>query len=166
LIVVVPIVLLFCAVDLLLSCGLDGNELFCSSPLTVIHSTWNPSSNRLGGHQVVNVSSVMHRRARIDDPEKFLREFKEGDYSQAKLANVLFTFELQRRWQGKGVQACAVDPGAVASDIWRRSLFNRKPWKWLVKVNHLALHSCPLYGVSSYHFLGRSQSCESQGLYS
>ncbi|KAH9542587.1 hypothetical protein CY35_13G015400 [Sphagnum magellanicum] len=84
--------------------------------------------------RVVNVSSAMHRRARIDNPEKFLREFKEGDYSQAKLANVLFTFELQRRWQGKGVQACAVDPGAVASDIWRRSLFNQKPWKWLVKL--------------------------------
>jgi NAD(P)-dependent dehydrogenase (short-subunit alcohol dehydrogenase family) len=50
--------------------------------------------------RVVNVSSAMHRRARIDNPEKFLREFKEGNYSQAKLANVLFTFELQRRWQG------------------------------------------------------------------
>jgi len=64
------------------------------------------------------------------------------------------------------IQTLVIGTGAVASDIWRRSLFNRKPWKWLVKVNHLALHSCPLYGVSSYHFLGRTQSCESQGLYS
>ncbi len=64
------------------------------------------------------------------------------------------------------IQTLVIGTGAVASDIWRRSLFNRKPWKWLVKVNHLAFHSCPLYDVSSYHFLGRSQSCESQGLYS
>lgn len=64
------------------------------------------------------------------------------------------------------IQTLVIGTGAVASDIWRRSLLNRKPWKWLMKVNHLALHSCPLYGVSSYHFLGRSQYCESLGLYS
>ncbi|CAM6058423.1 unnamed protein product [Sphagnum tenellum] len=35
---------------------------------------------------------------------------------------------------GKGVQACAVDPGAVASDIWKRTKYNRPPWKWLAKI--------------------------------
>jgi NAD(P)-dependent dehydrogenase (short-subunit alcohol dehydrogenase family) len=82
--------------------------------------------------------------------EKFLRDFEAASYAEAKLANILFTFELQRRWQGKGVQACAVDPGAVASDIWKRTKYNRPPWKWLAKVlkqaypSHLLLDYCSL----------------------
>ncbi|CAM6004670.1 unnamed protein product [Sphagnum balticum] len=91
--------------------------------------------------RVVNVSSIRHRQAKMHDPvyhdvlrEKFLRDFEAASYTEAKLANILFTFELQRRWQGKGIQSCAVDPGAVASDIWKRTKYNRPPWKWLAKI--------------------------------
>jgi len=76
----------------------------------------------------------MSRGVKFPDPEKFLRDFEAGQYSQSKLANILFTFELQRRWQGKGIQACAVDPGAVFSDIWRTSIYNKPPISWALKV--------------------------------
>jgi hypothetical protein len=33
------------------------------------------------------------------------------------------------------IQTLVIGTGAVASNIWRRSLFDRNPWKWLVKVN-------------------------------
>ncbi|CAK9863954.1 unnamed protein product [Sphagnum jensenii] len=57
--------------------------------------------------RVVNVSSIRHRQGKMQDPvyhdvlrEKFLRDFEAASYTEAKLANILFTFELQRRWQG------------------------------------------------------------------
>ncbi|KAG0627544.1 hypothetical protein M758_2G209700 [Ceratodon purpureus] len=84
--------------------------------------------------RVVNVSSIMGRGVTIPDPEKFFKDFRAGQYAQAKLANILFSFELQRRWQVKGIQTCAVDPGAVMSDIWRRSRFNKPPISWGMKV--------------------------------
>ena len=38
-------------------------------------------------------------------------------YSQAKLANLLFTYELARRLDGTGVTANAVHPGAVRTNF-------------------------------------------------
>ena len=69
------------------------------------------------GSRIVNVSSEAHRRGTIywDDIE--LREgygsFKA--YSQSKLANVLFTYELSRRLVGTGVTANCLHPGVVGS---------------------------------------------------
>eukprot|EP00850_Spirogloea_muscicola_P016140 SM000129S26127 [mRNA] locus=s129:86932:88652:+ [translate_table: standard] len=87
------------------------------------------------GHalQVVNVSSITHRYVDIPDANKFLHDFASGLYAQCKLANVLFTNELHRRWRGRNIEAFAVDPGAVLSDIWRNSKFSRPPWKWLAQ---------------------------------
>jgi len=42
------------------------------------------------------------------------------EYAVSKLSNVLFTEELARRLDGRGVTAYALHPGVVASDIWRR----------------------------------------------
>lgn len=41
------------------------------------------------------------------------------EYSNSKLANVLFSAELGRRLAGSGVAAYALHPGVVASDVWR-----------------------------------------------
>lgn len=67
--------------------------------------------------RIVNVSSGAHMGGRInfDDLmlEKKYRSF--AAYSQSKLANVLFTYELARRLEGSGVTANALHPGGVAT---------------------------------------------------
>lgn len=42
-----------------------------------------------------------------------------GAYARSKLAGVLFTKELAKRFQGSSVTAYAVHPGLVQTDIWR-----------------------------------------------
>lgn len=69
--------------------------------------------------RVVNISSTMHSSARhgldFDDLES-RRHFRGSEvYARTKLANVLFTRELARRWRDTGVTANAVHPGFVAS---------------------------------------------------
>ena len=44
-------------------------------------------------------------------------------YADSKLANILFTLESGRRWDGRGITANAVHPGVLATDIW-----NKTPW--------------------------------------
>jgi NAD(P)-dependent dehydrogenase (short-subunit alcohol dehydrogenase family) len=71
--------------------------------------------------RVINVSSGSHRGARINFEDlqgekcyQFLRA-----YGQSKLANVLFTYELARRMEGKGVCVNAVHPGFVLTNLGR-----------------------------------------------
>lgn len=67
------------------------------------------------GSRVVTVTSMMHRMGRIDfdDLQGEHRYRKWAAYSQSKLANLLFTYELQRRLSAAKVEtfAVAVHPG-------------------------------------------------------
>jgi retinol dehydrogenase-14 len=67
--------------------------------------------------RVVNVTSTASRRGRIDfDDLQGDRRFSGSRaYSQSKLANVLFTYELARRLEGTGVTVNCVHPGVVRS---------------------------------------------------
>jgi NAD(P)-dependent dehydrogenase (short-subunit alcohol dehydrogenase family) len=83
--------------------------------------------------RVVNVSSITHRFGKIGNPNTFLTNWGQGSrYANTKLANVLFAFELQRRWGEAGVCSCAVDPGSVGSSIWKDSLFGKPPFSWII----------------------------------
>lgn len=78
------------------------------------------------GARIVNVSSQAHRRGKIDfaDPNWQNRSYKRiGAYGQSKLANLLFTFELQRRLDDAGVDAMAMaaHPGWTATDLQRHT---------------------------------------------
>lgn len=53
---------------------------------------------------VVNLSSIMHRVGDIPDVDAFLHTWEAGGYDESKLANVLFTYEAQRRLGPLGVQ--------------------------------------------------------------
>ncbi len=69
--------------------------------------------------RIVNVSSEGHKVSgmRFDDLQAERRYTAMGAYGQAKLANVLFTYELARRLRGTGVTVNALHPGSVASNF-------------------------------------------------
>jgi NAD(P)-dependent dehydrogenase (short-subunit alcohol dehydrogenase family) len=73
------------------------------------------------GARIVNVSSTMHKIGRMawDDLQSRERYGKWRAYGQSKLANLLFTYELQRRLSAAGKDAIAVaaHPGYAATNL-------------------------------------------------
>ena len=72
--------------------------------------------------RVVTVASGAHRTGRIDanDLNWETRHYQRwAAYAQSKLANLLFTFELQRRLEkaGSSVRALAAHPGYTSTDL-------------------------------------------------
>jgi NAD(P)-dependent dehydrogenase (short-subunit alcohol dehydrogenase family) len=86
--------------------------------------------------RVVTVSSGAHRigQLRIDDLNWRERSYQRwGAYGQSKLANLLFTLELQRRLAqaGSAVRALAAHPGYAATNLQRRtgSRIQNRSWR-------------------------------------
>jgi NAD(P)-dependent dehydrogenase (short-subunit alcohol dehydrogenase family) len=79
--------------------------------------------------RVVTVASAAHSGARkgldFDDLQSTKRYRSFGVYARSKLANILFTRELARRWDDTGVTANAVHPGFVASRFGRDGDYGR-----------------------------------------
>ncbi|MBK8049646.1 MAG: SDR family oxidoreductase [Anaerolineales bacterium] len=73
--------------------------------------------------RIVNVSSDAHKGGHInfDDLMGEQKFSGFGAYAQAKLANVLFTYELARRLEDSGVTANALHPGFVATGFGRNN---------------------------------------------
>jgi retinol dehydrogenase-14 len=69
--------------------------------------------------RIVNVSSGDHSNATIDfDDLQGEKGYKGAKaYSQSKLANVLFTYELARRLEGTGITANCLHPGVVGTNL-------------------------------------------------
>ena len=71
--------------------------------------------------RIVNIASEAQGIGKIDfddlQKEKSYGMFGFGAYAQAKLANVMFTYELARRLQGTGVTVNAVGPGPVSTNF-------------------------------------------------
>ncbi|MFC4534945.1 oxidoreductase [Sphaerisporangium dianthi] len=81
------------------------------------------------GSRIVTISSNAHRRGTIDfdDLQAERRYHPMNAYAQSKLANLLFTYELQRRLAGAGAGTIAVaaHPGAARTRLMRHS-----PWHY------------------------------------
>jgi NAD(P)-dependent dehydrogenase (short-subunit alcohol dehydrogenase family) len=77
------------------------------------------------GSRIVTVSSVAHRRGvmHFGDLQSEHRYKPADAYGQSKLANLLFTNELQTRLEaaGAGTIALAAHPGNARTDLWRTS---------------------------------------------
>ncbi|HJT95579.1 MAG TPA: SDR family NAD(P)-dependent oxidoreductase, partial [Mycobacterium sp.] len=76
------------------------------------------------GSRVVTVSSVGHRlmaRIHFEDPHLERKYNRVEAYGQSKLANLLFTYELQRRLKAKGTPtvALAAHPGFSDTELMR-----------------------------------------------
>jgi NAD(P)-dependent dehydrogenase (short-subunit alcohol dehydrogenase family) len=98
------------------------------------------------GSRVVTVSSVSHRQGtiRFDDLQSEGGYSPNHAYQQSKLANLLFTYELQARLSEAGADtiALAAHPGVVRTELWRTTSGLEKllmsPWLkpisfWLVQ---------------------------------
>jgi NAD(P)-dependent dehydrogenase (short-subunit alcohol dehydrogenase family) len=71
--------------------------------------------------RIVNVASEAHRRVpgiNFDDLQSERGYNSVRAYGQAKLANVLFTYELARRLDGTNISVNVLHPGVVATDMW------------------------------------------------
>ena len=78
------------------------------------------------GSRIVTVSSFAHRQGRIDlDDLSFdRRRYRpSAGYGQSKLANIMFTYELQRRLAEAGAKTIALtlQPGAVPTELQRHA---------------------------------------------
>ena len=74
------------------------------------------------GSRIVTVSSQGHRFVRgirFDDLQAERSYRRVGAYGQAKLANLLFTYELQRRLTGTNTIAVAAHPGGSKTELTR-----------------------------------------------
>jgi retinol dehydrogenase-14 len=131
--------------------------------------------------RVVNVTSAASRRGRIDfDDLQGDRSFSGSRaYSQSKLANVLFTYELARRLEGTGVTVNCVHPGVVRSTALGRGerfpLPVRLAWPLLrplmkspeqgARTSVYAATSPDLEGVSGRFFANSRQARTSEASY-
>lgn len=75
--------------------------------------------------RVINVASVAHLSGKLDlaniNGKGDMGTGGLGAYGRSKLALVLFTFELARQTQGRGVSVNCLHPGAVRTGIWRHA---------------------------------------------
>ena len=92
--------------------------------------------------RVVTVSSLAHRNAEIyfDDLQAEKSYSAQARYGQSKLANLLFTFELDRRLRaaGSAIRAMAAHPGIARTELTRHF---SGPARLLMPVVGLALNS-------------------------
>jgi NAD(P)-dependent dehydrogenase (short-subunit alcohol dehydrogenase family) len=99
---------------------------------------WRRSCSRIccaiassAGASVIQTSSVAARRFSrfdIDDLNAERRYSASSAYGNAKLANILFTREIVRRWGDDGVAAAAFHPGVIGSSFASTA---KGPWRFL-----------------------------------
>ncbi|MFI4868264.1 MAG: SDR family oxidoreductase [Steroidobacterales bacterium] len=111
--------------------SIDGFELtFATNHLGPFLLTALLSDRLSDSARVINVASRIHYRGRIDfdritNPRARYRA--TAAYAQSKLANVLHTFALARRWSGTPICANCLHPGVVATNLLPRWLRVVKP---------------------------------------
>jgi len=87
--------------------------------------------------RIVNVSSLAHTRGQIQwDDINFEKTPYDAikAYGQSKLANILFTKELARKGEGSGVNAYALHPGVINTELGRHLKDTFGPFVCLWKV--------------------------------
>ncbi|HKJ66549.1 MAG TPA: SDR family oxidoreductase [bacterium] len=128
--------------------------------------------------RVINVSSEAHRGASInfDDLQCEEKFSPMRAYGQSKLANILFTYELDRRLENTNITVNALHPGFIASNFGRNAgllgkiimpvlyLFAKSPEKGAQTSIYLAT-SPEVEGVSGHYFINEQPATSSEESY-
>ncbi len=108
--------------------------------------------------RIITTSSIAHTGARIEfDDIQFEKRTYSGikAYGQSKLANILFTKELARRLEGKGVTANCFHPGAVRTNLVAQD----NPWYYrLIWTSAGSFFLSPEKGADTAVYLASSSS--------
>jgi len=133
------------------------------------------------GSRVVNVSSTFHKPGRInfDDLHGDKTYWKWGAYAQSKLANLLFTYELQRRLSAAAAKTISVacHPGYASTNLQSAgprmagSSLGETAWGWINRLfaQSAAMGALPtLYAatcerVAGGDYIGPDRLGESRG---
>ena len=129
--------------------------------------------------RIVTVSSGAHTRGRIDfDDLQGGRNYSgQRAYSQSKLANVMFTYELARRLDGTGVTATVLHPGVVRTGFGAEDqpayfalmarvarLFMKTPAQGAITTVYLA-SSSEAEGITGRYYANRRPKTASKAAY-
>ena len=115
-----------------------GHFLLTNLLLNHLLSSKNEMANgEVEAGRVVNLSSVCHHFASPCEERKsgsgsmtfdadWWRDtatihVSKNTYKESKLASLIFTYELNRRFNSAGLRSISCNPGSVNSDIWRKS---------------------------------------------
>ena len=113
------------------------------------------------GARIVNVSSVMHKRAKIywDDINWERNTYSPVKaYGQSKLANILFTRELAHRLEADGITCYALHPGVVATEISRHLQQKMGVFSFLAKYFQYLFNKTPESGAQTTIFCAVDES--------
>jgi retinol dehydrogenase 14 len=99
--------------------GIEGTLAVLHLAPFLLTSLLLPMLQKSTPSRIVNVSSWSHRRAKLDLDDLQMRErySPSGAYSRAKLINVLWSYELDRRLEGTGVTVNLADPGGASTEM-------------------------------------------------
>ncbi len=88
--------------------------------------------------RIVVVASQVHSQGTIhfDDLQSAKSYAPQTAYSQSKLANVLFTYELARRLQGTGVTVNCLHPGVIATNLLSDYMAKPRAMGFLSRLTH------------------------------
>ncbi|MCY4021073.1 MAG: SDR family oxidoreductase [Chloroflexi bacterium] len=140
--------------------------------------TLKKTAQEQGEARIVNVSSSAHFSARdgirLDNLGDAVGSAGFRAYSQSKLANVLFTYQLARRLEGTGVVANALHPGFVNTGFGHnmkgimglavkvlQRLIARRPEKGAETLVYLA-SSAEVAGITGKYWKDRAQERSSE----
>jgi retinol dehydrogenase 12 len=141
----------------------DGYELqFAINHLAPFRLTYElmPLLRRAPAARVITTSSGSHYRSKMHWPDVMHRRHYNCllAYKQSKLANVLFTLELNRRLGDEsGVRAYAADPGLVNTEIGLKGTSGIARWVW---EKRRAQGASPEQGATTLIFLATDPSVE------
>ncbi len=128
--------------------------------------------------RIVTVSSKIHSRSLDFDNIQGEKHYGATEaYSQSKLENVLFTYELARHLEGTGVTANCLHPGVVGTNLMNGFFpLLARPLAWLVKPlltspetgaeTSIYLASSPeVEDVTGKYFMDKKETSSSSGSY-
>ncbi|XP_015749865.1 PREDICTED: dehydrogenase/reductase SDR family member on chromosome X-like, partial [Acropora digitifera] len=124
--------------------------------------------NRSGSEErcsrIITLSSVLHRQGKIKFDDLSSKKYYSAleAYNQSKLANVLFSYELNKRLKEKN---CPVTSNAVHPGIVNTELFHGLPWCLKIPQDGLVylLFKTPKQGADSSLYVALSPEIEGLG---